>query len=77
MKVVLKRTQRYELEVDSYTNFPDILDVLADDSADEEEKAKTIIYSLEGDYGVPLVDSFKVLVYTTNEDIIFTGSVTI
>ena len=79
MKVLVKRTSKYELSLDADgmtldgQHFEDITDVMADDTADADEKTRTIICSFEGDFGTPSSDSFSVFVLDDEGQLIFTG----
>lgn len=79
MKVLLTRVTEYELILDddgfsqTYGWLQDIPDVLEDDTADDEEKLKTIVYCFQGDFGVPSHQQFSVLITSDNNDTIFTG----
>jgi len=81
VKVVIKRSSTYELILNDEgvtidgQHLEDIPDVLADNTADDEEKTKTIVYTFEGNYGLPLRDIFKVFVFNDDGTLKFTGEI--
>lgn len=81
MKVILNRRSQYIITLNKDDDIPgnmthtNISSVLADDTADKQEKADTIFYTLQGSLEIPAREMFDVFVMNDDGAMVFTGEV--
>jgi hypothetical protein len=79
LRVLIDRQAQYELITDeeglesSGFYYPDIVDVLEDDTADEYEKTRSIVELFNFPYSSPVRDKYSVFVFDDNGALTFTG----
>jgi len=80
LRVLIRRMSEYELVTDenglSNNSFyyPDIEDVLSDDTADDYEKTRTIVALFNFAYSSPLKEEYSVFVFNDDGILTFTGN---
>jgi hypothetical protein len=82
MRILLRRTSDYELrlnsdnkDIDGFNYYDDIVDTLTDETADQEEKTRTIVAIMESEFmtGSPYKEVHEVFVFNDAGQMIFTG----